>query len=73
MPDVKVSQAVALSLDIDPDKVQRAPHAWMSGGIGFIEDRDFNDRLDIACANAGTGRALIPVTYPSDHRACQAK
>lgn len=69
MLDVKVWQAVALSLDIDPDKLQRNPHAWMSGAPGFLEGREFADRLDVVCANIGSGRALTPVAYPSEHKA----
>lgn len=50
--DVEVWKAIALSLDIDPDKVTRDGSDWMAGG-GYVnhEETEFKDRLDIIKAN----------------------
>ena len=36
LPKLKVWQAVALSLDIDPDSMKPSPHGWMSGPDGAL-------------------------------------
>ena len=69
IPEVKVFQAVALSLDIDPDKVRRSPTAWMSESVGFHEGQDFEDRLDVVGANVKSDGPLVPVSYGIGHRA----
>ena len=45
-----VCEAVALSLNIDPEKLRRNPRAWM-GGKRFYEDQEFLDRLFVANRN----------------------
>lgn len=50
LPQVKVWQAVALSLDMDPDAMVRSPHAWMAGpgGATLFERRSFADEAQAA-------------------------
>jgi hypothetical protein len=57
MPDVKIWEAVALSLDIDPDEVFHNSQGWMVDTHLFDESKEFGDRLQIAgrCLGAGTG------------------
>jgi hypothetical protein len=50
VPEVKLYEAVALSFNIDPQKLRRNPHTWM-GGSRFREGRDFDDRLFIVERN----------------------
>ena len=61
LPKLKVWQAVALSLDIDPDSMKPSPHGWMSGPDGalsfmpasFADDAqatEFDKRRRIAAA-----------------------
>lgn len=71
IPEVTVWQAVTLSLDIDPDSIDSdsvwlTPQPWMSSPSGFVARRDFRDRLDVACANVGRGRALPALRYGGD-------
>jgi len=42
---LKVFEAVALSLNIDPRKLRRNSHGWMAGKRLFNEGQEFNDRL----------------------------
>jgi hypothetical protein len=51
MPELRVFEAVALSLNIDPRKVRHNPHAWMAGKRLFYEDQEFNDRFLVAERN----------------------
>ena len=55
IPNPKVWQVVALSLDIDPDNVTRDRDDWMAGG-GYVnhEGKDFRDMLDIISSNYST-------------------
>lgn len=57
IPDVKIFEAVALSLDIDPEKLKWNRDGWMAGGYRsrFDESEEFSDRLEIAIRN---GREL---------------
>lgn len=50
--DAKVWQVIALSLDIDPDRITRDGNDWMAGG-GYVnhEGDEFKDRLDVIKAN----------------------
>ena len=52
IPKAKVWQVVALSLDLDPDKVTRGKEDWMAGGA-FVnhEGKDFQYRFDVIIAN----------------------
>lgn len=51
IPEVEVWQAVALSLDIEPDKIEFNRQAWMGARHPFKESEEFVDRLDVAGAN----------------------
>jgi len=51
MPNVKVWQAVALSLNIDPDQVHQARLSNMGFGMIFDEPGDFSNMVDVAGAN----------------------
>lgn len=51
--EVTVWEGVALSLDIDPDKVQHRPQEWDDEPHSFLESEDFNDRLLIVERNVG--------------------
>lgn len=59
MPEVRIFEAVALSLDIEPAKVQTTDYAWMGAKYPFDEGAEFNDRLDALLANS-TNRTLFP-------------
>jgi hypothetical protein len=48
---LKVFEAVALSLNIDPRKLRRISHGWTAGKRLFNEGQEFNDRLFIAERN----------------------
>lgn len=52
MPEVDIWQAVALSLNIEPDKVRTNNHAWMGAKFPFDEGDEFDDRLNIILANS---------------------
>jgi len=67
IPEVKVWQGVALSLDLDPDLVRRNPNGWMGAETAFSEGREFKDRFDIVSANVGPRHTMIPVTYLGGH------
>jgi hypothetical protein len=43
--EVKLYEAVALSLNIDPKKIRHNSHSWMAGRRLFDEDQEFKDRL----------------------------
>lgn len=59
MPEVRMFEAVALSLDIEPDKVRTTDYAWMGAKYPFDEGSEFNDRLDVLLANS-TNRTFFP-------------
>jgi hypothetical protein len=50
LPSATLYEAVALSLNIDPEKIRRNPRAWM-GGKRFDEGQEFLDRLFVAKRN----------------------
>lgn len=51
MPEVKIWEAVALSLNIEPTKTKTDRNAWMGADHPFIEGEEFDDRLQILRAN----------------------
>jgi hypothetical protein len=51
VPEVSVKDVVALSLDIDPDKVKISPHGWMGDTVIFEESQEFSDRIAVVRAN----------------------
>jgi hypothetical protein len=50
VPTATLYEAVALSLNIDPERIRRNPRAWM-GGKRFDEDQEFLDRLFVSKRN----------------------
>lgn len=53
IPNAKIWEVAALSLDIDPDKVKHNPQGWMAGGsYTTLEGQDFKDRVEVIAANA---------------------
>jgi hypothetical protein len=57
VPNARLYEAVALSLDIDPRKLQH-DHSWMSGRRLFQEGQEFNDRLFVTDQNLRNLRLL---------------
>jgi hypothetical protein len=47
-PLVKLWEAVALSLNVEPRKVRHSPHSWMCDSHLFEEGQEFEDRLFLA-------------------------
>jgi len=60
IPDVEIWQAVALSLDIDPDKVRHGENNWMSVTHSYEESREFTDRVQVLASNLGKVE-LLPI------------
>ncbi len=48
VPHVKIWEAVALSLGIEPKEVDIDPNGWMTGHLIFNEFEEFNDRIFVA-------------------------
>jgi hypothetical protein len=62
IPCTEVWRAVALSLDIDPDRVKINRHSWMGDGLVFDESQEFQDRVFVAGQNLGnslTAQTLV--------------
>ena len=59
VPNVRLWEAVALSLDIEPDLVQWSA-GWADGAPIYKESLSFNDRLFVAKRNLSTTRMLEP-------------
>lgn len=58
-PRVELSEAVALSFNIDPHQIKRNPHQWLVGHQPiFNEGKDFDVRLRITNANIGNHELL---------------
>jgi hypothetical protein len=60
VPHVKLWEGVALSLDIDPHRVEHNKHGWMVNSHLFNESEDFKERLFVASRNLGGDGALRP-------------
>ncbi len=58
--EVKICEAVALSLNIDPDKLRYPRANWMGAYKLFDEGEDFDDRLEVAMRSVG--HAIKPRT-----------
>jgi hypothetical protein len=56
MPEVELWEAVALSLDCEPNSVKDHQGMWRTGELA-----EFKDRLQIASRNLGTQKALRPM------------
>lgn len=61
MRAVNLWQAVALSLDIDPDKVNH-DYNWKAEADFFDESQEFIDRLEVLKDNVGSSALLQPVS-----------
>ncbi|WAL82780.1 hypothetical protein OYT13_24105 [Pandoraea sp. XJJ-1] len=59
MPEVRAWEAVALSLNIEPERINTDRYAWMGAAHPFDEGEEFNDRLAVLLANF-TNRAFFP-------------
>ena len=59
IPTPRLWQAVALSLDIDPDQVRHGRDSWMVQDHLFDESREFSDRIEIARANLSHPGGLV--------------
>jgi hypothetical protein len=51
VPTVTIYEAVALSLNIAPERLRRNPHSWMAGRAIFDEGVEFEERLFVAQRN----------------------
>lgn len=63
VPRLKLWEAVALSLNIDPQQVRFNRNGWMAGpgrGPSIDEGQDFDDRMTVAQANVSLTGPLIP-------------
>lgn len=80
MPEVRLWQAVALSMSIDPDSLKHHPQGWMVGpGSGPIFTNDsfssseqqiiFDKRLRLLVANKSVNNGFSPGTLSMDHPA----
>jgi hypothetical protein len=56
--EVKPHEAIALSLNIDPNKIRHSAHGWMAGRRLFDEDQEFKDRLFVVERNLDKLRVL---------------
>lgn len=59
MPEVKEWEAVALSLNIEPEKIKTDRNSWMGAAHPFDEGDEFNDRLEILNKHA-SNRTYFP-------------
>ena len=60
IPNPELWQCIALSLNIDPDKVRRGSIYRMAGDRIFDESQEFKDRMDVALANLSSTGSLHP-------------
>jgi hypothetical protein len=51
IPDLKTYEAVALSLNIDPNKLRHSPDSWLAGKPLFEEGEEFRERLFVVERN----------------------
>ena len=72
VPNVKLWEAVALSLDIEPKFVKHGPHGWVGGSHVFSESELFKDRIFIATRNLSVNGPLEPTAIVVAHpEACE--
>lgn len=57
VPEIKLWEAVALSLDIEPSKIK---HHFYRHIHVFADTQEFEDRLFVAKSNLGQGKRLTP-------------
>lgn len=65
IPNCTLWECVALSLNIDPDKIHKE---WLEINLVIKESRKFNDRIAVALENAGDTGALRPTRYTRDRK-----
>ncbi len=63
IPNCTLWECIALSLDIDPDKVHKE---WLEINLVIKESGKFNDRIAVALENAGDTGALRPTRHRRD-------
>lgn len=59
IPNAKIWEVAALSLDIDPDKVKHNPQGWMANAFTTLEGQDFKDRVEVITANAMNDKSSL--------------
>ena len=67
VPNVKLWEAVALSLNIEPGKVKHSKTGWMADAHLFEESQEFKDRIFIAVRNLGKNPSLHATAIAMDH------
>ncbi len=67
VPNVKLWEAVALSLNIEPALVKHSKHGWMSDSHLFDESKLFKDRIFVAKRNLSTDGPLKPTAIATGH------
>lgn len=71
VPNVELWEAVALSLDIEPNLVKLHCDGWRSNAHFFEESELFDERIFVAERNLSTGGALKPMTVVEHRARCQ--
>jgi hypothetical protein len=67
IPDVKLWEGVALSLNIEPAAVSHSPNGWMADAHLFNESQEFKERLFVATRNVGMQKPLQPKAFGLQH------
>ena len=72
VPTAKLWEAVALSLDIEPNQVRHNKHSWMAETHLFDEGEEFADRVFVTRKNLGKDPLLQPTLIQIGHpEACE--
>lgn len=71
VPNVELWEAVALSLDIEPNLVKFHYDGWTSNTHFFEESELFNERIFVAERNLSAGGALKPMAVVEHRARCQ--
>lgn len=58
IPEAKLWEAVALSLNLDPRRIKINRHSWMASDLIFEERKEFSDRLLVAQRNLTSGNLM---------------
>ncbi len=67
MPEVKIWEAVSLSLNIEPEKIRTDHNAWMGAAHPFDEGDEFNDRLSVLLADYDLENSFTHCTLGMGH------
>lgn len=70
VPHAKVWEAVALSLDIDPEKVNIDSNSWMADRLVFHEGDEFSSRVFVAGRNVAGGKLRPVIIAVGQPEAC---